>query len=82
MFTTQISLKLPACHLKFDFCLLLDSSHIFFNQIVRDVKPALSLSFKLKSATSDQHSASYKPADEQTIVSQQSADQIFLINQP
>ncbi len=31
---------------------------------LRDVKLALSLSFKLKSPTSDQHSAGYKPADE------------------
>ncbi len=33
--------------------------------INRDVKSTLS--FKLKSVTSDQHSARYKPADEQTL---------------
>ncbi len=36
----------------------------------KDVKPALSLSFKLKSATFDQHLVSYKPADEQLLISQ------------
>ncbi len=35
-----------------------------------DVKVAMSLSFKLKSATSDEHLASYKLVDEWMLVSQ------------
>ncbi len=41
-------------------CLRIQSSCAYFSPVGRDVQPALSLSFKLKLATFDQHSAGCK----------------------